>query len=245
MRRHSDPADARARMPRTKKESGIASITYAEALEVAPCFGWIDGQKSKLDEYWLQRFTLRRAKSKWSKVNRSRAEELIAAGRMRPAGQARIDEAKADGRWEQAYASQKTATVPDDLQAALDADPAAAEFFALLDSRNRYAILYRVGDAKKPETRRRRSVSASPCCESRRKSIPEPVLSQERASPQLAGGRLERATVRHLAGWYVSKPGVAAGRSRSACVVAYSDSPVFQVDSENSTVGMSSKMPAL
>ncbi|MEV4567738.1 YdeI/OmpD-associated family protein [Nonomuraea sp. NPDC049419] len=137
-----------------KKESGIPSVTYAEALDVALCFGWIDGQKAAFDdEHWLQRFTPRQARSKWSKVNRGRAEQLIAAGRMRPAGLAQIAAAKADGRWEAAYAGQKTATVPDDLQAALDAEPAAAQFFATLDSRNRYSILYRVNDAKKPETR--------------------------------------------------------------------------------------------
>ncbi|MEV4475261.1 YdeI/OmpD-associated family protein [Nonomuraea sp. NPDC049504] len=137
-----------------KKESGIPSVTYAEALDLALCFGWIDGQKAAFDDdHWLQRFTPRKARSKWSKVNRGRAEQLIAAGRVRPAGLAQIEAAKADGRWEAAYAGQKTATVPDDLRAALDADPAAAEFFATLDGRNRYSILYRVNDAKKPETR--------------------------------------------------------------------------------------------
>ncbi|MFG2078047.1 YdeI/OmpD-associated family protein [Nonomuraea maritima] len=137
-----------------KKESGIASVTYSEAVDVALCFGWIDGQKAKLDDdHWLQRFTPRTPRSKWSKVNRGRVEALVAAGAMRPAGLARVEEAKADGRWDAAYASQRTATVPDDLQAALDADPAAAEFFATLDSANRYAILYRVGDAKRPATR--------------------------------------------------------------------------------------------
>jgi uncharacterized protein YdeI (YjbR/CyaY-like superfamily) len=137
-----------------KKDSGIASVSYSEALDVALCFGWIDGQKGKLDaEYCLQRFTPRKARSRWSKVNRDRAEELIASGAMRPAGLARIEEAKADGRWEAAYASQKNAAVPDDLQAALDADPAAAAFFATLDSTNRFAILYRIGDAKRPATR--------------------------------------------------------------------------------------------
>jgi uncharacterized protein YdeI (YjbR/CyaY-like superfamily) len=137
-----------------KKESGIPSVTYSEAVDVALCFGWIDGQKDKFDaEHWLQRFTPRKPRSKWSKVNCGRVEALVAAGRMRPAGLAQIEKAKADGRWEAAYDSQKTATVPDDLQAALDADPAAAEFFATLDSTNRYAILYRVGDAKKATTR--------------------------------------------------------------------------------------------
>ncbi|WP_030056097.1 MULTISPECIES: YdeI/OmpD-associated family protein [Streptomyces] len=140
-----------------KKESGIPTVSYAEALDAALCFGWIDGQKDKFDdEFWLQRFTPRKARSKWSKVNCGRAEELITAGVMRPAGLAQIEAAKADGRWDAAYAPQKTAAVPEDLQAALDAVPAAAEFFATLDSKNRYAVLYRVGDAKKPETRRAR-----------------------------------------------------------------------------------------
>ena len=121
---------------------------------MALCFGWIDGQKDRLDaEYWLQRFTPRKPKSKWSQINCARVEKLIAAGIMRPSGLAQIELAKADGRWAAAYASQKTATVPDDLQAALDAEPAAAEFFATLNSTNRFAILYRIGDAKKPETR--------------------------------------------------------------------------------------------
>ncbi|GAA2278449.1 YdeI/OmpD-associated family protein [Nonomuraea roseoviolacea subsp. roseoviolacea] len=137
-----------------KKGSGIPSVSYAEALDVALCFGWIDGQKRSYDaEHWLQRFTPRTARSKWSKVNRVRAEELIAAGAMRPAGLAQIEAARADGRWEAAYEPQRTAEVPDDLRAALDADPAAAAFFATLDSRNRFSILHRVGDAKKATTR--------------------------------------------------------------------------------------------
>ncbi|GAA3171255.1 YdeI/OmpD-associated family protein [Nonomuraea roseoviolacea] len=137
-----------------KKGSGIPSVSYAEALDVALCFGWIDGQKRSYDaEHWLQRFTPRTARSKWSKVNRVRAEELITAGAMRPAGLAQIEAARADGRWEAAYEPQRTAEVPDDLRAALDADPAAAAFFATLDSRNRFSILHRVGDAKKATTR--------------------------------------------------------------------------------------------
>ncbi|MEV4217264.1 YdeI/OmpD-associated family protein [Nonomuraea sp. NPDC049725] len=137
-----------------KKDSGIPSVTYAEALDVALCFGWIDGQKVKFDaEHWLQRFTPRKPRSRWSKVNCGKVERLIAAGAMRPAGLAQVEKAKADGRWEAAYESSSTATVPDDLQAALDADPVAAEFFATLDRANRYAILYRVGDAKRPATR--------------------------------------------------------------------------------------------
>ncbi|WP_373308117.1 YdeI/OmpD-associated family protein [Streptomyces humidus] len=137
-----------------KNGSGVDGVDYAHALESALCYGWIDGQKKKQDEqYWLQRFTPRRPGSKWSQVNRTKAAELISSGRMRPAGLREVDKAKADGRWEAAYASQSKATVPDDLQAALDEAPAARDFFATLDSRNRFAILHRVGDAKKPETR--------------------------------------------------------------------------------------------
>jgi uncharacterized protein YdeI (YjbR/CyaY-like superfamily) len=140
-----------------KKDSGIATVTYAEALEVALCFGWIDGQKRAFDErFFLQRFTPRRRDSRWSKVNREKATALIAAGRMRPAGLAQVEAAKANGRWEAAYDGASTATVPDDLQAALDANPAAAGFFATLKGSNRYAVLYRVQDAKRPETRARR-----------------------------------------------------------------------------------------
>jgi uncharacterized protein YdeI (YjbR/CyaY-like superfamily) len=130
------------------------TVNYAEALRVALCHGWIDGHKKSLDdEFWLQRFTARRARSKWSQVNRESAEALIASGEMRPAGLAAIEAAKADGRWAAAYESQSKATVPDDLAAALAADPVAAAFFQTLTSVNRYAILYRVHDAKKPETR--------------------------------------------------------------------------------------------
>jgi uncharacterized protein YdeI (YjbR/CyaY-like superfamily) len=140
-----------------KKDSGLPSVTYPEAVEVALCFGWIDGQARSLDGLWrLQRFTPRRSRSIWSKINRGRAEELIANGRMHPAGLREVERAKADGRWEAAYDSPKTATVPPDLQAALDADPAAAAFFATLSGTNRYAILHRVMTAVKPETRARR-----------------------------------------------------------------------------------------
>jgi uncharacterized protein YdeI (YjbR/CyaY-like superfamily) len=140
-----------------KKASGIDSVSYAEALEVALCYGWIDGQKRSFDDdHWLQRFTPRRARSKWSKINRQKATELIDSGAMTPAGLREVARAKADGRWEAAYEGQAAATVPDDLRRALEADPAALEFFATLDSRNRYAILHRVQDAKKPETRARR-----------------------------------------------------------------------------------------
>lgn len=137
-----------------KKDSGIASISYAEALDVALCYGWIDGQKASLDkQYWLQKFTPRIPRSIWSKVNREKAMALIAEGRMQPAGLEQIELAKADGRWEQAYESQSKITIPDDFQSVLDQHPQAKDFFATLDSRNRYAILYRIQTAKKVETR--------------------------------------------------------------------------------------------
>jgi uncharacterized protein YdeI (YjbR/CyaY-like superfamily) len=140
-----------------KKASGIATVTYEDAVEVALCFGWIDGQMRRFDErFYVQRFTPRRRQSRWSKINCEKAGALIEAGRMRPAGLVQIEAAQADGRWEAAYESASNATVPPDLQAALDANPAAAAFFATLSGANRYAILYRVGDAKRPETRARR-----------------------------------------------------------------------------------------
>src|ERR671919_765482 len=135
-----------------KKGSGVASVVFAEALEVAICYGWIDSQALSLDErFYLQKFTPRRARSKWSRINRDRVEELTKQGRMKPAGLA-----KSDGRWEAAYASPANAEVPEDLQKALDASPKAAEFFATLSKSNRFAILYQLQDAKKPETRTRR-----------------------------------------------------------------------------------------
>jgi uncharacterized protein YdeI (YjbR/CyaY-like superfamily) len=140
-----------------KKASGIESVSHGEALEGALCYGWIDGQRKALDErFFLQKFTPRGPRSSWSRLNRERAEQLIAARRMRPAGLAEVERARSDGRWAAAYEPQSTATVPADLQRALDASPRAREFFETLDSRNRYAILYRLQDAKKPETRARR-----------------------------------------------------------------------------------------
>lgn len=140
-----------------KKVRGVVALDYAQALEVALCYGWIDGQKGAFDDcYWLQRFTPRKPRSKWSKINRDKVAALIEQGRMQPPGLAEVERAKADGRWEAAYDGAKSASVPDDLAEALAANPAAAEFFATLDSQNRYAILYRVHDAKKPETRVRR-----------------------------------------------------------------------------------------
>jgi uncharacterized protein YdeI (YjbR/CyaY-like superfamily) len=126
-------------------------------LESALCFGWIDGRREPLDERrFLQRFTPRRPRSKWSRINREKAERLIAEGRMRPAGHAEVERARADGRWEAAYEGQKRIAVPDDLRRELDARPEAKAFFAELSSQNRYAILYRLQDAKRPETRAQR-----------------------------------------------------------------------------------------
>jgi uncharacterized protein YdeI (YjbR/CyaY-like superfamily) len=140
-----------------KKGADIESVRYPEVLESALCFGWIDARRQALDErYFLQRFTPRRPRSRWSRINREKAEQLIADGRMRPAGLTEVQRAKADGRWKAAYEGQKRSTVPDDLQRELDARPKAKAFFAELSSQNRYAIIYRLHDAKKPETRARR-----------------------------------------------------------------------------------------
>lgn len=140
-----------------KKNSGLESMTYAEALDVALCYGWIDGQKKSYDEAtWLQKFTPRRAKSVWSKINREKAESLIASGKMKPAGLRTIESAKQDGRWDSAYDSQSKAEVPDDFRLALDKNPAAKAFFATLKNANRYAILFRIQTARKAETRNRR-----------------------------------------------------------------------------------------
>jgi uncharacterized protein YdeI (YjbR/CyaY-like superfamily) len=141
----------------SKKTADQSSVSYAEALDVALCFGWIDGQKRALDEHhWLQRFTPRKPSSRWSEINTTKAEALISAGRMRPAGQREVDAARADGRWDAAYQGQRASTVPDDLRHALDANPAAAAFFATISSVNRYAIIYRIGSVKRAETRARK-----------------------------------------------------------------------------------------
>jgi uncharacterized protein YdeI (YjbR/CyaY-like superfamily) len=140
-----------------KKGAAGRTISYSEALDVALCHGWIDGQKGRYDDdYWLQRFTPRKPSSKWSKINTERVAALTASGRMRPAGLREVERAQADGRWEQAYESQSRVTVPEDLARALAANERAQAFFATLDSANRYAILYRIGAAKKPETRAKR-----------------------------------------------------------------------------------------
>jgi uncharacterized protein YdeI (YjbR/CyaY-like superfamily) len=140
-----------------KREAGIGTVSYPEALESALCYGWIDGQRASLDEqFWLQKFTPRGRTSKWSQVNREKAMELLRQGRMKAAGRAEVERAQQDGRWDAAYEGQRTATVPEDLERELDKHPMARAFFASLDRRNRYAILYRLQDAKKPETRARR-----------------------------------------------------------------------------------------
>lgn len=140
-----------------KKGSGTPSITHDEAVEVALAWGWIDGQARGLDHnWWLQKFTHRRPRSPWSKINREKALALIKAGQMKPPGLAEVERAKADGRWAAAYDGQRKATVPEDLGAAIAANKRAAAFFAGLDSKNRYAILHRIQSAKKPETRAKR-----------------------------------------------------------------------------------------
>jgi uncharacterized protein YdeI (YjbR/CyaY-like superfamily) len=137
-----------------KKEARTSSVSYAEALDSALCYGWIDGQKAAFDDqYWLQKFTPRTAKSIWSKVNCSKAEALIAEGKMQSAGLRQVEMAKSDGRWERAYESQSKITIPDDFQRELDKNPKAKDFFSTLDSANRYAFLFRIQAAKKPETR--------------------------------------------------------------------------------------------
>jgi uncharacterized protein YdeI (YjbR/CyaY-like superfamily) len=137
-----------------KAGNSASSLTKAQAIDAALCHGWIDGQIDKYDEAWfLTRFTPRKRTSKWSENNRKRAEQLVAEGRVAPQGLAEIEAAKADGRWDTAYAPASTAGEPEDLKAALDAEPAARAFFDTLTGANRYAILYRVQTAKKPETR--------------------------------------------------------------------------------------------
>lgn len=154
--RHHATADG-IRIQVAKKSSGIRSIDYAQALEIALCYGWIDGQSKSIDEQWYwQRFIPRRARSLWSKRNRDIVARLIEERRMQSAGQAEIDRAKSDGRWDAAYDSPANAKVPSDLAAALRKSPKARKFFESLNSQNRYAILHRLMTAKKPETRARR-----------------------------------------------------------------------------------------
>ena len=140
-----------------KRGSNEPSVTYPEAVEIALCWGWIDGQKKSLDDqHYLQRFTPRRARSVWSRINVNKVQALIEAGRMQAPGQAQIEAAKADGRWARAYDGARTSTVPEDLQAALNAEPAAKAFFASINASNRYAILWRIQTAARAETRARR-----------------------------------------------------------------------------------------
>jgi uncharacterized protein YdeI (YjbR/CyaY-like superfamily) len=153
-----EPANAKGFWLRLAKAGAPSpTISKESAIEAALCCGWIDGQLGKLDDhYFIVRMTPRRAGSKWSVKNRTTAERLAQEGRLKAAGQAEIDAAKADGRWDAAYASQASADVPEDLAAALALNPAAKDFFATLDRANRFAIIYRVNDAKKPETRAKR-----------------------------------------------------------------------------------------
>jgi uncharacterized protein YdeI (YjbR/CyaY-like superfamily) len=140
-----------------KKDSGIPSVTYEEAVDAALCYGWIDGQKKGYDDkYWLQKFTPRGPKSIWSKINTEKAERLIASGEMQPAGLKAIEAAKSDGRWEAAYSSQRNISIPEDFQAALDQNGKAKAFFSTLKSAERYSILSRIQTAKKQETRAKR-----------------------------------------------------------------------------------------
>ncbi|KAF4983965.1 hypothetical protein FZEAL_757 [Fusarium zealandicum] len=152
---HNDSTSLWLRL--AKKDSGVTSVSYDEALDVALCFGWIDGQRKALDaQHFTQRFTPRRKGSLWSKRNVTKVASLVEAGRMRPPGQAEMDAAQADGRWERAYSSSSNADVPQDFQAALDANEAAAEFFKTINRTQRYAFIQRLETAKRPETRRRR-----------------------------------------------------------------------------------------
>jgi uncharacterized protein YdeI (YjbR/CyaY-like superfamily) len=140
-----------------KKGSTLETVTYDQAVEIALCYGWIDGQVRKFDEYYyLQRFTPRRPRSKWSKINRQKVTELIRRGEMKAGGLREVERAKADGRWDAAYDAPSTATVPEDLRRELEKNEKARKFFSELDGRNRYAILYQIQDAKRPETRARR-----------------------------------------------------------------------------------------
>ena len=157
----------------SKKGSTIASVSYPDAIEVALCYGWIDGQKAPADELrWRQRFTPRKPRSRWSKINCEKAADLIARGEMKPAGLREIERAKADGRWDAAYAGQAAMTVPDDLREALARNEQARAFFETLDSSNRYAVLYRIHDAKKLETRHARIAKFVTMLEDHRKLHP-------------------------------------------------------------------------
>nr|WP_245529796.1 YdeI/OmpD-associated family protein [Anaeromyxobacter dehalogenans] len=160
---HDRSAGVLLRIP--KKGASDGTLTYAAALEAALAWGWIDGQKRALDDAaWLQRFTRRTRRSPWSKINRAKAEALIASGRMQEPGLAEVDRARRDGRWERAYDGARTSAVPADLAEALDANPRARAFFEVLDAANRYAILYRVTTARRPETRANRVATFVAMC---------------------------------------------------------------------------------
>jgi uncharacterized protein YdeI (YjbR/CyaY-like superfamily) len=178
LERHVDAAGLWVKIAKTGGRG--RSISYSEALDAAICFGWIDGQKAASDDdWWLQRFTPRRPRSRWSQLNCGKVEALTAAGRMRPEGQAEIDAAQADGRWDAAYAGQRTAAVPLDLRVALDQSPSAAAFFATLTSVNRYAILFRIGSVKRAETRARKIVQYVEMLEAGRTIHPPPAGSTQ------------------------------------------------------------------
>ena len=148
---------AGVRLKFAKKNTGIPTMTYEEALEAALCFGWIDSRKNTYDaQYWLQAFSPRKPKSVWSQINREKIERLSALGKMRPSGMQAVETAQHNGQWERAYASQSTIPLPDDFQAALEGNPAALAFFLSMDSANRYAFLYRLHMTKKPDTRRKK-----------------------------------------------------------------------------------------
>jgi uncharacterized protein YdeI (YjbR/CyaY-like superfamily) len=152
---HADASDVWVKI--AKKGSGVTTVHYPEVLDTAICFGWIDAIRRPLDDtYFVQRFTRRGPRSRWSQVNRAKAEALIASGRMRPAGQAQVEAAKADGRWDAAYEPQSRATIPDDFQKALDAEPQAKAFFATLRGQQRYAFLFRLHHVKTQKARDRR-----------------------------------------------------------------------------------------
>lgn len=154
---HNHASESEVWLRFAKKGNEALTVSRAEALEVALCYGWIDGQARSQDEaYWLQRFTPRTRRSKWSKINCDAVEALIRVGKMRPAGMAAVEAAKADGRWDAAYAPPSAIEVPEDLLDALKQNSRAEAFFQTLDAQNRYSILYRIKDAKRPETRARR-----------------------------------------------------------------------------------------
>lgn len=194
-RNHARSTGVLVRIPKTTGRRAGADLTYAAALDAALAWGWIDSQKRPLDEAaWLQRFTPRSARSPWSKINRAKAEALIAAGRMRAPGLAEVERAKRDGRWSRAYAGAKASTVPSDLAAALASNPSAQAFFETLDAANRYAILYRVTTAKLPQTRAQRIARLVAMCAARETLHPPRKKKTVLAHAQL--GRVSVASAR-------------------------------------------------